>query len=65
MAIQTLSKQELEYVSGGALSLDLNALLGGLPIVGGLLTSLVGVVNGLLGSLTSLLQGIGLGLIVL
>lgn len=64
MAIQTLMKEELDQVSGG-LILDLNGLLGGLPAVGGLLTNIVGVVNSLLGTVTGLLQGLGLGLLIL
>lgn len=53
MAIQELNKTQVETVSGGA-ALDLSSLLGGLPVVGGLL----GTASGLIGTVTGLLSGL-------
>ena len=53
MAIQELNKTQIEAVSGGA-ALDLSGLLGGLPLVGGLL----GTVKGVLNTVTGVLGGL-------
>jgi len=53
MAIQQLSKAEIEAVSGGAvITIDTGAL----PDVGGLLGGLVGTVTGVLGSVLGLVN---------
>lgn len=59
MAIQNLNPQEVTQVSGGLIGgLNLSGLLGGvtgliggLPLVGGLLKGLLGALGGLLGGL--------------
>lgn len=57
MAIQNLKKVEVEAVSGGA-GLDLFGLLGGIPLLGGLLggatSSTGGTVNGLVSTLSAI-----------
>lgn len=72
MAIQVLTRDEVEVVSGGAitvggpglsLSLDPFALLGALltntlALVSGVVSGVVGLVTGLLGTVTGLLGGI-------
>jgi len=45
MAIQSLKKVEIEAVSGGA-GFDLSGLLGGVPLLGGLLGSATGATGG-------------------
>jgi hypothetical protein len=53
MAIQELNNNEIETVSGGA-ALDLGSLLGGLPLVGGLL----GTVSSLLSTVSGVVAGL-------
>lgn len=56
MAIQELSKVEIQAVSGGALSLT--SLVSGLPIVGPLLASVLGVVGGLVNTLVGVVTSL-------
>lgn len=57
MAIQEMSKEDIDVVSGGAL--NLGGLFGGLlsPVLG-LLSPVLNLVGGLLGTVTGLLGGL-------
>lgn len=58
MAIQELSKVEIEAVSGGGLLDSVVGLVSGLPLVGGLLGGLLSTVGGLLNSITGIVSGL-------
>lgn len=58
MAIQNLTQVEVAAVSGGIF--NLSTVVSGLPILGGLLGVVTGLVKGLLDSLTPVLTGLPL-----
>lgn len=56
MAIQELNKTEVAAVSGGAISIS--GLVSGLPLVGGLLSGVLGVVTGLVNTVVGVASGL-------